>query len=114
MEAPELGFRQTQARRVLALDPRRVPRVEGVPDVVAVFTFTVAEFGLPVATVTDNRSVYASRLTHSHKGFERLLASLGITRQKGHLGQRQNQGKSNASTNAQASARRPDPARHPC
>jgi transposase InsO family protein len=65
----------------------------GGPDVVATFTTTAAEFGLPAATLTDNGSVYTSRFTHGHNDFERLIASLGITQKNGHPGHPQTQGK---------------------
>jgi transposase InsO family protein len=67
-------------------------RVTG-PDVVASFTTTATEFGLPAATLTDNGSVYTSRFTHGHNDFERLIASLGITHKNGHPGHPQTQGK---------------------
>lgn len=60
-------------------------RVSG-PDVVASFTTTAAEYGLPASTLTDNGAVYTSRFTHGHNDFERLLASLGITQKNGHPG----------------------------
>jgi transposase InsO family protein len=68
------------------------PRVSG-PDVVASFTTTAAEFGLPAATLTDNGAVYTSRFTHGHNDFERLIASLGIIQKNGHPGHPQTQGK---------------------
>lgn len=67
-------------------------RVSG-PDVVASFTATTAEFGLPAATLTDNGSVYTSRFTGGHNYLERLLAALGITQRNGHPGHPQTQGK---------------------
>ncbi|HEU4362777.1 MAG TPA: IS481 family transposase [Mycobacterium sp.] len=67
-------------------------RVSG-PDVVASFTATTVEFGLPAATLTDNGSVYTSRFTGDHNDFERLLAALGITQRNGHPGHPQTQGK---------------------
>ncbi|EPQ72292.1 transposase [Mycobacterium marinum str. Europe] len=67
-------------------------RVSG-PDVVASFTTTAAEYGLPASTLTDNGAVYTSRFTHGHNDFERLLASLGITQKNGHPGHPQTQGK---------------------
>src|SRR5882757_498129 len=68
------------------------PRVTG-PDVVATFTDTATEFGLPASTLTDNGAVYTSRFTHGHNDFERLLASLGITQKNGHPNHPQTQGK---------------------
>lgn len=65
----------------------------GGPDVVATFTATTTEFGLPAATLTDNGSVYTSRFTGGHNDFERLLAALGITQRNGHPGHPQTQGK---------------------
>ncbi|WP_310777088.1 IS481 family transposase [Mycobacterium sp. Z3061] len=65
----------------------------GGPDVVATFTTTAAEFGLPASTLTDNGAVYTSRFTHGHNDFERLLATLGITQKNGHPGHPQTQGK---------------------
>lgn len=67
-------------------------RVSG-PDIVATFTATTDEFGLPAATLTDNGSVYTSRFTGGHNDFERLLATLGITQKNGHPGHPQTQGK---------------------
>jgi len=67
-------------------------RVSG-PDVVATFTTTTDEFGLPATTLTDNGSVYTSRFTGGHNDFERLLAALGITQKNGHPGHPQTQGK---------------------
>ena len=62
-------------------------------DVVASFTATATQFGLPTATLTDNGAVYTSRFTHGHNDFERLLASLGITQKNGHPNHPQTQGK---------------------
>jgi transposase InsO family protein len=67
-------------------------RVTG-SDVVASFTTTATEFGLPASTLTDNGAVYTSRFTHGHNDFERLLAALGITQKNGHPGHPQTQGK---------------------
>lgn len=67
-------------------------RVSG-PDVVASFTATATQYGLPASTLTDNGSVYTSRFTHGHNDFERLVASLGITQKNGHPGHPQTQGK---------------------
>jgi hypothetical protein len=53
--------------------------------VVATFTATAAEFGLPAATLTDKGSVYTSRFTHGHNDFEHLLDTLAITQKNGHL-----------------------------
>ncbi|WP_407663771.1 integrase core domain-containing protein [Mycobacterium shottsii] len=63
------------------------------PNVVASFTTTAAEYGLPASTLTDNGAVYTSRFTHGHNDFERLLASLGITQKNEHPGHPQTQGK---------------------
>lgn len=71
----------------------RAYRRVGGPDVVATFTATAAEFGLPAATLTDNGSVYTARFTHGHNDFELLLANLGITQKNGHPGHPQTQGK---------------------
>ncbi|SOX52816.1 transposase [Mycobacterium ahvazicum] len=65
----------------------------GGGDVVATFTATATQYGLPASTLTDNGSVYTSRFTHGHNDFERLLASLGITQKNGHPGHPQTQGK---------------------
>lgn len=78
------------SRYLLACTAHR--RVSG-PDVVASFTTTSLEFGLPAATLTDNGSVYTSRFTGGHNDFERLLAALGITQKNGHPGHPQTQGK---------------------
>ncbi|OBF61025.1 transposase [Mycobacterium sp. 852002-51971_SCH5477799-a] len=85
-----LNWLDDHSRYLLACTAHR--RVNGA-DVVATFTATAAEFGLPAATLTDNGSVYTSRFTHGHNDFERLLASLGITQKNGHPGHPQTQGK---------------------
>ena len=85
-----LNWLDDHSRFLLAYTAHR--RVGGA-DVVASFTATAAEFGLPAATLTDNGAVYTSRFTHGHNDFERLLASLRITQKNGHPGHPQTQGK---------------------
>ena len=85
-----LNWLDDHSRFLLACTAHR--RVGG-GDVVASFTATAAEFGLPAATLTDNGAVYTSRFTHGHNDFERLLASLGITQKNGHPNHPQTQGK---------------------
>jgi transposase InsO family protein len=85
-----LSWLDDHSRYLLACTAYR--RVGG-GDVVASFTDTAANHGLPAATLTDNGSVYTSRFTHGHNDFERLLASLGVTQKNGHPGHPQTQGK---------------------
>jgi hypothetical protein len=47
----------------------------------------------PPQPLTDNAAVYASRFTHGHNDFERLLATLGITQKNGHPNHPQTCGK---------------------
>ena len=68
------------------------------PDVVASFTTTATNYGMPASTLTDNGSVYASRFTRGHNDFERLLASPGITQKKATPDTPKPKAKSNAST----------------
>ena len=63
-------------------------------DVVAVFLDLVEQQGPPVATLTDNGSVYMSRFTGGRNAFEYLLALLGIRQKNGSPGHPQTQGKS--------------------
>jgi transposase InsO family protein len=67
-------------------------RVTG-PIVVSAFLSVVAAHGAPVATLTDNGSVYTSRFTGGRNGFEYLLGELGIAQRNGHPGHPQTQGK---------------------
>ena len=67
-------------------------RVAG-DDVVATFSAAGDEHGWPVATLTDNGSVYTSRFTGGRNGFEYLLAYLGIRQKNGTPGHPQTQGK---------------------
>jgi transposase InsO family protein len=85
-----LNWLDDHSRYLLSCTAHR--RVTG-PDVVATFTTTATEFGLPASTLTDNGAVYTSRFTHGHNDFERLLASLGITQKNGHPNHPQTQGK---------------------
>jgi transposase InsO family protein len=62
-------------------------------DVVAVFLALVEQQGPPVATLTDNGSVYTSRFTGGRNAFEYLLALLGIRQKNGSPGHPQTQGK---------------------
>jgi transposase InsO family protein len=89
-EAEILNWLDDHSRYLLRTTAYR--RVAG-PDVVATFTATATEFGLPAATQTDNGAVYTSRFTHGHNDFERLLASLGVTQKNGHPNHPQTQGK---------------------
>lgn len=85
-----LNWLDDHSRYLLSCTAHR--RVTG-PDVVATFTTTATEFGLPASTLTDNGAVYTARFTHGHNDFERLLASLGITQKNGHPNHPQTQGK---------------------
>jgi transposase InsO family protein len=85
-----LNWLDDHSRYLLACTAYR--RVTG-PDVVASFTTTATQYGLPAATLTDNGTVYTSRFTHGHNDFERLLASLGITQKNSHPNHPQTQGK---------------------
>jgi transposase InsO family protein len=67
-------------------------RVSG-DDVVASFVAAGEEHGWPVSTLTDNGSVYTSRLTGGRNGFEYLLAYLGVRQRNGAPGHPQTQGK---------------------
>jgi transposase InsO family protein len=67
-------------------------RVSG-DDVVATFTAAGDTHGWPAATLTDNGSVFTSRFTGGHNGFEYLLAFLGIRQKNGAPGHPQTQGK---------------------
>ncbi len=89
-DAEILNWLDDHSRYLLSCVAHR--RVGG-PDVVASFTATATQYGLPASTLTDNGSVYTSRFTHGHNDFERLLASLGITQKNGHPGHPQTQGK---------------------
>jgi transposase InsO family protein len=62
-------------------------------DVVAVFLDLVEQQGPPVATLTDNGSVYTSRFTGGRNAFEYLLPLLGIRQKNGSPGHPQTQGK---------------------
>lgn len=85
-----LNWLDDHSRFLLATTAYR--RVGGA-DVVASFTATTTQYGLPACTLTDNGSVYTSRFTHGHNDFERLLASMGITQKNGHPAHPQIQGK---------------------
>lgn len=85
-----LNWLDDHSRYLLSITAYR--RVSG-PDVVATFTKTAEQHGLPASTLTDNGSVYTSRFTGGHNDYERLLASLGITQKNGHPGHPQTQGK---------------------
>jgi transposase InsO family protein len=81
----------------MALHISAHPRVTG-PVVLATFRATVAQFGCPAATLTDNGMVYTVR--HSAWGvrggrnaFETELATLGITQKNGRGNHPQTQGK---------------------
>ena len=67
-------------------------RVDG-DAVVATFSVAGEIHGWPTATLTDNGSVYTSRFTGGRKGFEYLLAYLGIRQKNGAPGHPQTQGK---------------------
>ena len=62
-------------------------------DVVAVLLDLVEQHGPPVATLTDNGSVYTSRFTGGRNAFEYLLPLLGIRQKNGSPGHPQTQGK---------------------
>jgi transposase InsO family protein len=62
-------------------------------DVVAVFLALAEQQGSPVATLTDNGSVYTSHFTGGRNAFEYLLPLLGIRQKNGSPGHPQTQGK---------------------
>ncbi len=62
-------------------------------DVVAVFLDVVDEHGRPASTLTDNGSVYTSRLTGGRNAFEYVLPLLGVRQKNGSPGHPQTQGK---------------------
>jgi hypothetical protein len=62
-------------------------------DVVSVFLSLIEEYGPPVATLTDNGSVYTSRFTGGRNAFEYVLPLLGIRQKNGSPGHPQTQGK---------------------
>ena len=61
--------------------------------VVAAFLDAVDRHGPPVATLTDNGSVYTSRFTGGRNAFEYVLRILGICQKNGSPGHPQTQGK---------------------
>ena len=67
-------------------------RVDG-DDVVATFTAAGDEHGWPAATLTDNGTVYTTRLVGGRNSLEHLLAYLGIRQKNGNPGHPQTQGK---------------------
>lgn len=67
-------------------------RVTG-DDVVATLIAAGEAHGWPASTLTDNGSVYTSRLAGGRNGFEYLLAYLGIRQRNGAPGHPQTQGK---------------------
>jgi transposase InsO family protein len=85
-----LNWLDDHSRYLLACTAHR--RVTG-PIVVASFTHTDAQNGLPASTLTDNGTVYTARFTKGRNDFEPLLASLGITQKNGTPGHPQTQGK---------------------
>jgi transposase InsO family protein len=71
------------------------PRITG-KIVLATFTSTADEHGLPASTLTDNGMVYTTRFARGGggpNGFEHLLARLGITQKNGAPSHPQTQGK---------------------
>lgn len=64
-------------------------------DVVNTFTTTINTYGPPASTLTDNGTVYTTRLLKDgpRNAFEHLLASLGITQKNGAPYHPQTQGK---------------------
>jgi transposase InsO family protein len=62
-------------------------------DVVATFLGVVEQYGPPASTLTDNGSVYTSRLTGGRNAFEYVLAVLGVRQKNGSPGHPQTQGK---------------------
>ena len=58
----------------------------------ATFVAAGTEHGWPVATLTDNGSVYTSRFTGGRNGFEYLLAWLGVRQKNGAPGHPQTSG----------------------
>ena len=65
----------------------------GGDDVVATFTAAGDAHGWPAATLTDNGTVYTTRLVGGRNGLEHLLAYLGIRQKNGNPGHPQTQGK---------------------
>jgi hypothetical protein len=61
--------------------------------VVATFTAAGDEHGWPAATLTDNGTVYTTRLVGGRNSLEHLLAYLGIRQKNGNPGHPQTQGK---------------------
>lgn len=57
------------------------------------FIENIDHYGPPEFTLTDNGSVYTSRITKGRNGFEYLLAALGIRQKNGSPGYPQTQGK---------------------
>ena len=79
----------------LALSVRAYRRVTG-PNVVDQFNATIATYGPPASTLTDNAMVYTTRLAGGRGGrnaFETLLSAMGITQKNGHPNHPQTQGK---------------------
>jgi transposase InsO family protein len=71
------------------------PRITG-RTVIATFTATADQHGLPASTLTDNGMVYTTRFARGGagpNGFEHLLARLGITQKNGSPSHPQTQGK---------------------
>ncbi len=65
----------------------------GGDDVVATFTAAGDAHGWPAATLTDNGTVYTTRLVGGRNSLEHLLAYLGIRQKNGNPGHPQTQGK---------------------
>jgi transposase InsO family protein len=62
-------------------------------DVVAAFLDLVERYGPPASTLTDNGTVYTSRITGGRNAFEYVLALLGVRQKNGAPGHPQTQGK---------------------
>lgn len=81
----------------MALHCSAHPRITG-PIVLATFRATIAEYGCPASTLTDNGMVYtvrhASQRVHGGRNaFEHELAALGVTQKNGRGNHPQTQGK---------------------
>lgn len=88
-----LDFLDDHAR--FLLDIRPADAFTG-PMVVTVMTELIARYGAPHSTLTDNGLVFTTRLARfkgARGGFEKLLATHGITQKNGRPGHPQTQGK---------------------
>jgi Integrase core domain len=77
-------------------------------DVVAVFLAVIDEYGPPASTLTDNGSVYTSRLTGGRNAFEYVLPLLGVRQKNGSPGHPKPKAKPNGSTRPSNAGSEPD------